>query len=95
MGAVEWFFPSAIDGAGGDEPEMPAVHGPVAELLTVVACSLNRCRGAWSILAGASEAFVGMANPWPCVLRWQPSTGEAEEKSTIVEDRPVRFCITW
>jgi hypothetical protein len=91
MGAVEWFFPSAIDGAGGDEPEMPAVRGPVAELLAVVACSLKRCRGAWSILAGASEAFVGMADPGPCVLRWQPSTGEAEEKTISVE---VRFCIT-
>ena len=50
----------------------------------------ERCVGAWNILPGVSEAFVGMQEAGKVAFKWHPSPATHE---VTVENKPVRFVV--
>ena len=61
--------------------------------LTVTGYSKDRCLGAWNVVAGASEAFLGLPEAGQLTLRWKLPGGTPQEKSFIIENRPQQFVI--
>jgi len=63
--------------------------------LTVTGYRGGRCLGAWNVVAGTTEAFVGIDFPGPMTLKWEPPAGKPGQKDVNVENRPVRFVISY
>jgi len=58
--------------------------GPV----TVTGWSDRRCLGTWSVAAGSTGAFFGLAAPGEVKLKWRLPGGKLQEKTVEVEKRP-------
>ena len=50
----------------------------------------SRCVGAWNVLPGVSEAFVGMPEAGQVTFKWRPTQAT---KEVTVENKPVRFVV--
>jgi len=61
--------------------------------LTVTGYSKDRCLGAWNVLAGTSEAFLGIPEAGPLTLRWKLPDGKPREKTFLIENKPQQFFI--
>jgi hypothetical protein len=67
--------------------------GPYIGPLTVTGWREKCCLGAWNVLAGTSEAFVGQKEAGPVILKWQTPAGKPQQKQVIVETGPVRVVL--
>ena len=87
-----WVFFRDVDDAPGLclRAALPP-SGPFTGPVSVTGWSGQRCLGAWNVVRGTSEAFLGMLDAGPCRVRWQFPGRRAQEKEVVVEDAPVRF----
>lgn len=67
--------------------------GPYIGPLTVTGWRQKRCLGAWNVLAGTSEAFLGREEAGPVILKWQLPGGKPQQKEVLVENGQVRFVL--
>jgi hypothetical protein len=70
-----------------------AANGSYVGPLTVTGYRAGRCLGAWNVVAGTTEAFVGLPDAGPVTLKWQLPSGKPAGREVVVESRPVRFVI--
>lgn len=63
--------------------------GPVA----VTGWAGDRCLGAWNVVAGTRDAFLGILDAGPITIKWKLPGGKEQKKEIIIEDKPVRFVI--
>lgn len=61
--------------------------------LTVTGYSKDRCFGAWNVIAGTSEAFLGIPEAGQLTLKWKLPGGTPQEKTFIIENKPKQFVI--
>ena len=67
--------------------------GPHAGPITVTASAMMQ-PGAWNVLAGSSEAFLARADAGELTLQWTFPGGAKQQKSIVLEQRPLRFLLT-
>jgi hypothetical protein len=72
---------------------VPAGKGWPAPL-RLTAWDERRCLGAWNLVAGSSEAFLGVLEPGiEITLKWRLPGGREQSKKVLIEDRPVRLVL--
>ena len=64
--------------------------GPYAGPLTVTGKVEGRSLGAWNVVAGSSEAFLGRIDAGPLEIHWTFPGGKPQKKEVILESGPVR-----
>ncbi len=45
----------------------------------------QRCRGAWNVLPGVSQAFIGRSDAGPVTLKWRLPGGKEPSKEVELE----------
>jgi len=61
--------------------------------LTVTGWRGKRCLGAWNVLAGTSDAFLGQEKAGPMILKWQMPGGKPQQRKVVVKNSPVRVVL--
>jgi len=87
------FYVEAGEGTARCVRAVLSSKGPTIGPLTVVGWRGKRCLGAWNVLAGTSEAFMGQEEAGPVILKWQTPGGKLQQKQVIVESGPVRVVL--
>jgi hypothetical protein len=92
-GEVWAFYVEAGEGSSKCVRAVLSSKGPYIGPLTVTGWREKCCLGAWNVLAGTSEAFVGQKEAGPVILKWQTPAGKPQQKQVIVETGPVRVVL--
>ena len=61
--------------------------------LTVSGWCKGRGLGAWNVVAGTSETFVGSSQAGLITLKWQAPGGKPQQKEVLLENAPVRVVL--
>lgn len=87
-----WLVPRQVEDAPLAVVATLSTASPWAGPVVVTAVDQHkRSLGAWTVSAGGSGAFFGMAEKGPLTLKWRWPGGEAREKRILVEASTVRL----
>jgi hypothetical protein len=67
-------------------------RGPVGPI-TVIGHAKHRCLGAWSVVAGASQARFGLGGPGSMTIQWRGPDGKKRQRQITLKDRSSRMLI--
>jgi hypothetical protein len=86
------FYPEAADPPRTLRAALSS-KGGAAGPVTVTAYRGARCLGAWNVAAGVSEAFIGLTEAGPVVLKWQSPGHKPREQKLTVVSKPLRVVL--